>query len=326
MLALNAISKRFAGRSNPQVDDVCLTVDSGEIVAIVGPSGAGKTTLLRIVAGLGTMDSGSLHFAGRSIAADSPQDRRFALLFQDDVLLPMLSVRAHLTMVSRVSHARMAEIVELLDLDGLLLRRVGACSGGERQRIAFARALASAPRAMLYDEPLAHIDPQGRSSALALVGAVSRAAGGPALYVTHDHAEAMTVGTRIAVLIDGRVEQIGPPQAVYDAPATIRVAQFLGEPPMNVSERLAAHFGFSGMALGFRPHCARICDDGDLRGRVLSLTRLGSDVILLVATTAGDVHVRVDARDTPAVNANLGLHIHADDIHRFDLFSGARIP
>ncbi|MHB8463142.1 MAG: ATP-binding cassette domain-containing protein, partial [Vulcanimicrobiaceae bacterium] len=102
MLALDSISKRFAGRAIPQVDHISLKVARDEIVAIVGPSGAGKTTLLRIIAGLGAMDSGSLQFDGRDIASDSPQDRRFALLFQDDVLLPMLSVRAHLTMVSRV--------------------------------------------------------------------------------------------------------------------------------------------------------------------------------------------------------------------------------
>lgn len=324
-LALEAIRKQFHGRSVAHLDAISLTVQGGEILAIVGPSAAGKTTLLRIVAGLDCAHSGRVLFEGRDVSVDTPQQRRFALLFQDDALLPMLTVRAQLEMVSRVPSSRMQEIVETLEIVALLPRRAGNCSGGERQRVALARALLAAPRAMLYDEPLAHVDPQGRSAALRHVMLATHLAAGPALYVTHDHTEAMTVGTTLAVLIDGKIEQIGAPQDVYDRPANIRVAKFLGEPPMNVSELFAAPFGMESVVVGFRAHHARIAVDGNLQGHVVGLTRFGSDVVARVQLDQElHVHVRLDAHQAPSIMERVGIAVRAEHLHRFDISTGVR--
>ncbi|MGA8386015.1 MAG: ABC transporter ATP-binding protein, partial [Candidatus Cybelea sp.] len=235
-LSTHALVACYPRHARPALDCVSLEVSRGTTLAIVGPSGAGKTTLLRVIAGLLRASSGDVRMDGTSIAALAPQERRAALVFQDDALFDNMTVRENLRFALRrnggAPEVRVTELASSLHVAERLERRPRQLSGGERQRASIARALLSEPSVLLLDEPLAHLDPSLRRSVRDEIIGVRQRFAGPVLYVTHDHVDAMSVGDRLAVLIDGRLEDIGEPQRVYDAPRTLAVARFLGERPM----------------------------------------------------------------------------------------------
>ena len=242
------------------LNGVSLCVRPARTLAVVGPSGAGKTTLLRTIAGLQRAQSGDVLLDGASIAARTPQERRVALVFQDDALFGHLSVAGNLRFaLRRGSKASVARTAAALQIEELLERRPRQLSGGERQRAAMARALLSEPTVLLMDEPLAHVDPSLRRSVRDAVLGVRNYFAGPIVYVTHGHAEAMSVADELAVLIDGRIEDGGEPQRVYDAPRTLRVAAFLGDWPMNLLDD-------GRYVLGIRVERVRIERGGRLAG------------------------------------------------------------
>jgi len=233
------VSKHFG--QVPALEELSLQVNDGEFLVLVGPSGCGKSTALRLVAGLEEASSGEIRISGRRVNEESPQQRNIAMVFQNYALYPHKTVRKNLEFplkmmrLTREERARRVEqAARLLDLGPLLERRPRELSGGQRQRVAMGRALVRDPQVFLLDEPLSNLDAKLRVSIRAQVAELQRELGITTIYVTHDQVEAMTLGDRVAVLHAGRLQQLAPAQELYDQPANIMVATFIGSPRMNV--------------------------------------------------------------------------------------------
>ena len=241
-------TRRFAGSERPAVDKLDLHVDDGEFLVLVGPSGCGKTTSLRMLAGLESVDEGSIYIQGRDVTNLAPRDRDVAMVFQSYALYPHMSVADNMGFALKVAGVAKQErqrlvlqAAQMLDLDRLLDRRPRALSGGQRQRVAMGRAIVRQPQAFLMDEPLSNLDAQLRVVTRAEIQRLQRNLGITTIYVTHDQVEAMTMGDRVAVMRDGVLQQVDTPQTVYDHPVNRFVAGFMGSPAMNLIEaRLAA--------------------------------------------------------------------------------------
>jgi len=239
-IVLRNLVKTYPGGDRRATDDVCLEVAEGEFVVLVGPSGCGKTTLLRMVAGLERPDGGTVHIGDRDVTSVSARDRRVSMVFQSYAIFPHMTVRQNIgfglamrgvprDLVAR----RVADAAALLDLSDYLDRYPSQLSGGQRQRVAVARAIVVDAGVLLMDEPLSNLDALLRLQFRAELKRIVHQIGTTTLYVTHDQAEAMSLGDRIAVMRDGRIAQIGAPLEVYDRPSDRFVGGFLGAPPMN---------------------------------------------------------------------------------------------
>jgi ABC-type sugar transport system ATPase subunit len=321
VLSTASLSFHYPKDARRALDRVSVDVPHGKTVAVVGPSGAGKTTLLRVIAGLLRAGGGDVCLEGASILEKPPQERRIALVAQDDALFANMSVRDNLRFGLRRhngSDARIRETAAALHVERHLHRRPRQLSGGERQRASIARALLSDPVALLLDEPLAHLDPSLRRSVRDEVIGVRQRFAGPILYVTHDHVEAMSVGDLLAVLVDGRIEDVGAPQRVYDAPRSLAVARFLGERPMNLFEH-------EGCVVGIRPECILIAPDGALAGLVVRRESTGADAYLDVETEHGLLAVRVPATDGARAGERVTLDLPPAALRRFDRATGRAI-
>jgi multiple sugar transport system ATP-binding protein len=241
-IVLDNVSKVFSGGVHA-VDGVSLTIGSGEFLVLVGPSGCGKSTLLRMIAGLEEATTGTISIGDRDVTELPPRSRDIAMVFQSYALYPHMTVRQNLgygLKVRKTSKREIAERVEraaqLLGLDQLLDRKPAALSGGQRQRVAMGRAIVREPKAFLMDEPLSNLDAKLRVSMRAQLGALHGRLATTTIYVTHDQIEAMTLGQRVAVMRDGRIQQVDTPQALYARPANLYVAAFIGSPAMNLVE------------------------------------------------------------------------------------------
>ena len=239
-IQVRGLVKTYRGASRPATDHVDLTVADGELVVLVGPSGCGKTTLLRMVAGLETPDQGTILIGGRDVTDLPARHRQVSMVFQSYAIFPHLRVRQNIGFglaMRKVPREeidrRVREAAELLELTEYLDRYPAQLSGGQRQRVAVARAIVVDARVLLMDEPLSNLDALLRLQFRAELKRIVRQVGATTLYVTHDQAEAMSLGDRVAVMREGRIAQIGPPLAVYDRPAERFVGGFLGAPPMN---------------------------------------------------------------------------------------------
>ena len=237
-LAVRQVSKRFG--SVEVLKNVNLDIESGAFTVLVGPSGCGKSTLLSIIAGLETATAGDVEIGGRSMNGVAAKDRNIAMVFQSYALYPAMTVRQNVTfgMECRgVPKARRKEAVErvarLLQIEPLLDRRPAQLSGGQRQRVAMGRALVRDPALFLFDEPLSNLDAQLRVEMRAEIKQLHARIGTTCVYVTHDQVEAMTMSTRIAVMDRGEVQQFADPDTIYNRPANLFVARFMGAPPMN---------------------------------------------------------------------------------------------
>ena len=320
MLSARSLSKRFRGAELPALDGVSFSIESARTLGVVGPSGAGKSTLLRILAGLERADVGDIELDGSSIAALEPQARRIAMVFQDAALVPQMSVAAnlHFALRDRGDTDRIHEIARALHLESCLARRPRDLSGGERQRAAIGRALLSDPIALLLDEPLAHVDPFLRARIRDDVVRVRERFAGPIVYVTHDHAEAMAVSDVLAVIVRGRIEQIGEPQRVYDVPANLRVARFLGVPAMNLLSGVGAMLGNEHAIVGVRCENVSICADGPFEGRVVRCEQTGADTYVYVTTSHGNVVVRTRSRARYEGGATIRFTFSREAAHGYD--------
>ena len=304
-LAVEQLSFAYAAEGRPALADVSLSVEPGEVLAVVGPSGSGKSTLLRLVAGLLTPTSGTVRLGGVDVTGSSPERRPVGMVFQGFALFPHLSVAANVGFgltVRRTPRAdrdrRVAEVAGRLGIGHLLERRPGQLSGGERQRVALARALLREPVAFLLDEPLSALDPVLRTAARRDLDEVLRADGRCALHVTHDQVEAMTLGDRVALLREGRLEQVGTPRELYDSPATTYVATFVGTHAMSLLSPAEAGVGVpAGIAtVGVRAEHVTLAAGDD--AEVVAVEDLGHERVAELALPTGTrLRVRVDRDD-----------------------------
>ena len=241
-IVVDGVTKEFGG-GVVAVDDVSLTIGNGEFMVLVGPSGCGKTTLLRTIGGLEDVSAGRILIDERDVTNVAPAARDLAMVFQNYALYPHMSVRQNLGYALRVRRTPRREIKErvenvarMLKLDDLLDRRPGALSGGQQQRVAMGRAIIREPAAFLMDEPLSNLDAKLRVGMRTSLQQLHSRLGTTTIYVTHDQVEAMTLGQRVAVMRDGRVQQVDVPQTLYEEPANLFVAAFIGSPSMNLAE------------------------------------------------------------------------------------------
>ena len=250
-IQLDGLTKYFGKVT--AVDGVSLDIGDGDFMVLLGPSGCGKSTLLRMIAGLAEPGGGRILVDGRDVTHTPPRDRNLAMVFQSYALYPHLSVERNITFPLRArrlpraqAREKLHEVATVLDLTELLGRKPRELSGGQRQRVALGRALVRDPGAFLMDEPLSNLDAKLRTATRAGLSALHRRLGSTFVYVTHDQVEAMTMATRIAVLNAGRLEQVGTPAQVYDEPASVFVAGFLGSPAMNLLDATVETVGAAG--------------------------------------------------------------------------------
>ena len=237
-LRIGNLSKAFGGQVVTR--DVSLEVEEGAFCVFVGPSGCGKSTLLRLIAGLEQADTGQIFIEGRDVTATPAYDRDLAMVFQSYALYPHMSVRDNIGFALRTAKrpeaevaAKVAEAARILQLEPYLDRKPAQLSGGQRQRVAIGRAIVKAPKLFLFDEPLSNLDAELRVHMRVEIARLHKNLGATIIYVTHDQVEAMTLATKIVVLRDGRVEQVGSPLQLYDDPDNLFVAGFIGSPKMN---------------------------------------------------------------------------------------------
>ncbi len=239
-IVLDAVSKQFPDGTSA-VTSLDLDVSDGELLVLVGPSGCGKTTVLRMVAGLEEVSSGTIYIDGSPVNDVEPRHRDVALVFQSYALYPHLSVYQNMAFSLKYRKVpktevrkRVDEVARILELEPYLQRKPRQLSGGQRQRVAMGRAIVRQPRAFLMDEPLSNLDAKLRVQMRAEIAQLQRSLGTTTIYVTHDQTEAMTLGSRVAVLQHGLLQQIAPPQELYQRPVNLFVAGFIGSPPMNL--------------------------------------------------------------------------------------------
>ena len=328
-LTLQHLDKAFG--ANRVVDDVSLDVADGEFLVLVGPSGCGKSTLLRLVAGLERADGGEIHLDGVRIDEREPGARDIAMVFQSYALYPHMSVAQNIAFPLRMAGVARAEregrarqAAEQLGIGELLARKPGQLSGGQQQRVALARALVRRPRLFLFDEPLSNVDAKLRSEMRAELGRLHAELGATMIHVTHDQVEAMTLGTRIVVLNEGRVQQSGAPLEVFREPANTFVAGFLGSPAMNLLRG-------DGRVVGFRPHDAVV--GGPLRLGVELVEHLGQETLVhgaLESTPsagipAGEAVLVLPPEIAVERGSTFAFDVPTERLHHFDPVTGARL-
>jgi multiple sugar transport system ATP-binding protein len=355
-ISLDRVSKYFAG-GVAAVQDVQLEIAHGELLVLVGPSGSGKSTVLRLIAGLDAPTSGRILIDGKDVTPVPPQHRDLAMVFQSYALYPHKTVRENLAFGLQMRHVEAAQIDErvqdvarVLGIEVLLDRRPSALSGGQRQRVALGRAIVRNPKAFLLDEPLSNLDPVLRIETRAELALLHRRLESTMVYVTHDQEEAMTLGSRIAVMHDGALEQVAAPMDLYDRPVNTFVASFIGSPAMNIwpativraGGRLSLRvngFQWDDLAVGdldrervlvgVRPHDVDLAptDRSDSTGLVEIAEPLGPTTLLHVRVEGSDSRARilVAAKTRVLAGDRIGFRPRRERLHWFDEQSGRRL-
>ena len=335
------------------IHGVTTEVADGEFIVIVGPSGCGKSTLLRMVAGLEAITSGEIAIGDRVVNALEPKDRDIAMVFQNYALYPHMSVFDNMAYGLKIRgfakddiRARVDRAAGILELGPLLERKPRQLSGGQRQRVAMGRAIVREPAVFLFDEPLSNLDAKLRVQMRFEIQKLHRRLGTTSLYVTHDQVEAMTLAHRMIVMNAGRAEQIGTPMEVYENPATLFVAGFIGSPAMNFlparaegGSRFALLAGGAVRAavdgvpvgaaatVGIRPEHLRPVPAAEamLSGQVEMVEQLGADTLLHVGHGAETIIARMPHEIRHEVGSTIHLTADPDRVFLFDSASGARI-
>ena len=364
-------SRVYPGTERPAVDALDLHIEDGEFLVLVGPSGCGKSTSLRMLAGLEDVNAGRILIGDRDVTDVQPKDRDIAMVFQNYALYPHMTVADNMGFALKIAGTPKAEIrqrveeaAKILDLSQYLDRKPKALSGGQRQRVAMGRAIVRSPQVFLMDEPLSNLDAKLRVQTRTQIASLQRRLGVTTVYVTHDQTEALTMGDRIAVLKDGLLQQVGTPRDMYDTPANVFVAGFIGSPAMNIGTFPVldgvANLGRARVAVqrsvisqftdddknhvtvGFRPESLDVVPAGTPDGIpviVNIVEELGSDAFVYGSLTnefghadavhsgAGDaqVIVRVDPRQVPSKGETIYVRIREGETHLFHAGSGERI-
>jgi multiple sugar transport system ATP-binding protein len=352
-------TRLFRGADAPAVDRLDLTLEDGELLVLVGPSGSGKSTALRMLAGLEEVDAGAVYIGEHDVTDVPPKRRDVAMVFQNYALYPYMDVRSNIGFPLKMAGVRkserdrrVTEAAEMLGLTPLLERKPGQLSGGERQRAAMGRAIVRDPQVFLMDEPLSNLDAKLRVKMRVDIAALQRRLGTTMLYVTHDQVEAMTMGHRVAVLRDGRLQQVGPPRELYNRPANVFVAGFIGSPAMNLcaarmngdggAELCGVNFelpretvsavgarGLKEVVVGLRPESLEINPTDGIRARVEVVEELGADAYAFCVAqldgTETKLIARTDWRHPPDRGEAVALMPRASEAHVFDPVTGERL-
>ncbi|WIY52534.1 sn-glycerol-3-phosphate ABC transporter ATP-binding protein UgpC [Devosia sp. YIM 151766] len=331
------------------IPDLSLDIRDGEFLVLVGPSGCGKSTLLRMIAGLEDISSGNISISGRLINNVAPKDRDIAMVFQSYALYPHMTVEENMSFALRLKGVskqdravQVAQAAEILGLTPLLKRLPRQLSGGQRQRVAMGRAIVRNPQVYLFDEPLSNLDAKLRVQMRSEIKLNHARLKTTTVYVTHDQIEAMTMADRIVVMNAGRIEQVGSPLELYDRPANLFVAGFIGSPAMNFLPVAAAAgqlrltdgtaLPFDGpidgtgasLIAGIRPEHFVIADNG-LAAEVMTVEPTGAETQILARVAGHDILVSFRDRIDVAAGDRLHLQPLADKVHLFDETSGQRL-
>ncbi|MFG6082927.1 ABC transporter ATP-binding protein [Paracoccus litorisediminis] len=327
------------------VQSSTFTIEDGEFFMLLGPSGCGKTTTLRMMAGLELPTSGSIHIDGEEVAQKPASQRDIAFVFQMFALYPHMNVGRNISypllsqgMPKAEAKARVLEVAKILGIENILDRPVGGLSGGDRQRVALGRAIVRRPKAFFMDEPLGALDAEFREHMAEELRALHDRIGATTVYVTHDQLEAMQMGDKIVVMNHGVVEQFGVPQDIYDWPATMFVADFIGSPPMgflrfqglvgNGADRVrlgdcdipvpVQREGAEGaLVLGIRPEHVHLDDAAPYRAEVLAAEYLGTTQIVTLRTAHGLIKARLPSSTPVRAGEQIGLRFDPRKITLF---------
>ncbi|WP_416974441.1 ABC transporter ATP-binding protein [Streptomyces sp. 4F14] len=356
-VSFDKATRIYPGSEKPAVDGLDIHIEDGEFLVLVGPSGCGKSTSLRMLAGLEDVNGGAIRIGDRDVTHLPPKDRDIAMVFQNYALYPHMSVADNMGFALKIAgvpkaeiRAKVEEAAKILDLTEYLDRKPKALSGGQRQRVAMGRAIVREPQVFLMDEPLSNLDAKLRVSTRTQIASLQRRLGITTVYVTHDQVEAMTMGDRVAVLKDGLLQQVDTPRNMYDRPANLFVAGFIGSPAMNLVEVPIADggvkFGASvvpvqrdalagttdkTVTVGVRPEHFDVTTE---TGKGLAVTvnvveELGADAYVYGTAKVGedskDLVVRVSGRDVPEKGSTLSVVPRAGETHVFSTSTGARL-
>ncbi|GAA3281714.1 sn-glycerol-3-phosphate ABC transporter ATP-binding protein UgpC [Nesterenkonia halobia] len=351
----DAASRIYTPGARPAINQLHLEIADGEFLVLVGPSGCGKSTALRMLAGLEEVNEGRILIGGEDVSHVSPKDRDIAMVFQNYALYPHMSVADNMGFALKIAgvdkderRRRVEDAAKLLDLEDYLDRKPKALSGGQRQRVAMGRAIVRSPKVFLMDEPLSNLDAKLRVQTRTQIAALTRKLAVTTVYVTHDQVEAMTMGDRVCVLKDGVLQQVDSPRNLYDAPANVFVAGFIGSPAMNLlqvehdgrSIQLGNdRFEITGDALkktssnkvvvGIRPEDIDLGSESGIDMDVDLTEELGADAHIFGEPKNLDTFqplvVRVDGRRPPLRGDVVRIAPKMDRIHLFDVETGLRL-
>ena len=354
----DSATRIYPGTDVPAVNALELHIEDGEFMVLVGPSGSGKTTALRMLAGLEEVDAGAIFIGDRDVTDLAPKQRDISMVFQNYALYPYLTVEANIGFplkIARVKKSvraqRVLEVAKMLGLEEYLHRKPGQLSGGQRQRVAMGRAIVRLPKVFLMDEPLSNLDAKLRVQMRADIASLQRDFGVTTVYVTHDQSEAMTLGHRVAVLRDGRLQQCAAPRELYEQPANTFVAAFIGSPSMNLItvplgsngkvslggvaidlrdavRSAASAAGWQEIVLGVRPASLELAADG-IPAEVQVVEEVGADsFVFCTAEVAGaetKLVARAPTRRAPSPGEQVRLRPAAEETHLFDPVEGSRV-
>ncbi|MFJ7159265.1 ABC transporter ATP-binding protein [Streptomyces sp. NPDC101118] len=357
-VTFDGATRLYPGADKPAVDALNLEIEHGEFLVLVGPSGCGKSTSLRMLAGLEDVNGGAIRIGDKDVTHLPPKDRDIAMVFQNYALYPHMTVADNMGFALKIAgedkatiRRKVEDAAKMLDLTQYLDRKPKALSGGQRQRVAMGRAIVRKPQVFLMDEPLSNLDAKLRVSTRTQIAALQRDLGITTVYVTHDQVEAMTMGDRVAVLKDGLLQQVDTPRNMYDRPANLFVAGFIGSPAMNLVEVAitdggvkfgdsvvpvsrealagATDKGDRTVTVGIRPEHFDLADEGGLAVRVNVVEELGADGYVYGTAEIGghstDLVVRVNGRRVPEKGSTVHVVPHGGEIHVFSTSTGERL-
>ncbi|MFJ6935227.1 ABC transporter ATP-binding protein [Streptomyces sp. NPDC101132] len=357
-VTFDGATRLYPGADKPAVDALDLEIEHGEFLVLVGPSGCGKSTSLRMLAGLEDVNGGAIRIGDKDVTHLPPKDRDIAMVFQNYALYPHMTVADNMGFALKIAgedkatiRRKVEDAAKMLDLTQYLDRKPKALSGGQRQRVAMGRAIVRKPQVFLMDEPLSNLDAKLRVSTRTQIAALQRNLGITTVYVTHDQVEAMTMGDRVAVLKDGLLQQVDTPRNMYDRPANLFVAGFIGSPAMNLVEVAitdggvkfgdsvvpvsraalagATDKGDKTVTVGIRPEHFDLVEEGGLAVQVNVVEELGADGYVYGTAEVGgrstDLVVRVNGRQVPEKGSTVHVVPRGGETHVFSTSTGERL-